>query len=103
MSALRQRVAGKVSALVREHPRVKRGQELTHLARLLIIRDDLMEALTEGRLEPQRMRLLSESNRQIESIGARLGIFSPMPRAGETASEADDLPPAVRAMIGGRR
>lgn len=89
-SALPQRIAGTVSALRRENPRVKRGTELTHFARLLIVRDSLMDDLAQGALEPQRMRLLSETCRQIESCGSRLGIFSPMPKAGETAEPQDD-------------
>ena len=44
-----------------------------------------MDAMAEGKLEVPRMRLLSETNRQIESCGARLGIWSPMPLAGQEA------------------
>ncbi len=87
--ALRHRLGGKIAALRREHPRLRRTEELRHFARLLIIRDDLMAALAGGQLEPQRMRLLSETNRQIESCGSRLGIFSPMPRAGTEPDALD--------------
>lgn len=90
--ALRHRIGGMVAALRRAHPRLQRTEELRHFARLLIIRNDLMTALADGLLEPQRSRLLSETNRQIESCGSRLGIFSPMPKAGE-----EPLPPARRS------
>jgi len=90
--ALRHRLGGMITALRREHPRLQRTEELRHFARLLIIRNDLMTALADGLLEPQRMRLLSETNRQIESCGSRLRIFSPMPKAGTEPDEPDEEP-----------
>ncbi len=81
--ALRHRIGAKIAALRREHPGLQITQEVRHLAKLLLLQDDLMRAVAEGALEPQRLRALTETNRQIESCGARLGIFSPMPKAGE--------------------
>ena len=78
--ALRHRIGGKIAALRREHPGLQVTEELRHLAALLLLRDDLMTALDLGSLEPQRLRALTETNRQIESVGARLGVFSPLPQ-----------------------
>jgi len=106
----RARVGGKVSALRRRYQKVARGEELTHLAHLLLLRDDLLADYAAGHLEVQRMRLLSETNRQIESCGSRLGIWSPAPLAGEAATplqeeypdDLSDLSPEVRRIITGR-
>jgi len=81
--ALRHRIGGKIAAIRREHPGLQITEEVRHLAALLLLRDDLMAALDLGSLEPQRLRAVTETNRQIESVGARLGVFSPQPKAGE--------------------
>lgn len=80
-----QRVGGLVSGLRRRHRHLRLGTELTHFAHLLIIRDDLADLIAQGKLQPQYARALTETCRQIESVGSRLGIFSPAPKAGEAA------------------
>lgn len=89
--AFSRRVTNKIAALRRAHRHLRAGEELRHFASLCLLRDDLMEAVADGALEPQRMRLLSETTRQIESTGARLGVFSPAPKAGQAVKPKKTL------------
>lgn len=83
------RVAARLRALRRQYPRLRlEGEEPKHLATLLVIRDTLVENFlaADGNMPDRKERLLGEIVAAIERVGARCGIFSPMPRAG-TASQ----------------
>ena len=99
---LAQKVAGKVSYLRRRYPALRSGEALTAYAHLLIQRDVLEGSMLDGSMDARQWRALSEVSRMIVDLGRSLGVIASPPKAGTEpeAEEDEDLPPAVRRMIG---
>ncbi len=92
-----QRIGGRMTALLRRNRRLRRSEGLGHYVRLAVLRDVLLEEFLErGGLSDRKERLLSETNRQIESLGARLGLIPPAPRAGGEAAPEKTLDDYLR-------